>query len=64
VTRNSVLDRDRSDKVRRSSRARTVRSPYSRPRLQTLGNIRDVTLGGSAGFGDSGGSFVEKPAFF
>jgi hypothetical protein len=32
------------------------RKPYSSPRLTKLGYIRDLTLGGSPGTGDSGGS--------
>ena len=34
---------------------------YSPPRLESLGNVRSVTLGGSIGIGDSGGSIQTKP---
>ena len=34
---------------------------YQKPELVSLGDIRDVTMGGSAGFGDSGGGAPEKP---
>ena len=30
------------------------RRAYARPRLEVLGDIRDLTLGGSPGVGDSG----------
>ena len=29
---------------------------YKSPAVQSLGDIRDVTMGGSPGFGDSGGA--------
>lgn len=29
---------------------------YNKPVLKPLGDIRDVTMGGSPGFGDSGGA--------
>jgi hypothetical protein len=32
-----------------------VRKPYATPNLEALGDIRDLTLGGSKGAGDSGG---------
>jgi hypothetical protein len=31
----------------------TAREPYVRPRLTLLGNVREVTLGGTPGVGDS-----------
>jgi len=31
------------------------RKPYRKPRLQELGDLRTLTLGGSPGTGDSGG---------
>lgn len=34
---------------------------YNKPKLTPLGDIRDVTMGGSPGFGDSGGLNPEKP---
>lgn len=34
---------------------------YKKPVLLPLGDIRDVTMGGSPGTGDSGGSFIEDP---
>jgi len=40
-----------------------VERPYSPPRLEALGNVRDVTLGGSAGILDGGASFIEQPLF-
>ncbi len=30
------------------------RLPYSPPRLEVLGDVRDLTLGGTPGLGDSG----------
>ena len=37
------------------------RRPYQKPQLTPLGDIRDVTMGGSPGFGDSGAGAPEKP---
>lgn len=34
---------------------------YVKPVLKPLGDIRDVTMGGSPGFGDSGAGVPEKP---
>ena len=31
------------------------RMSYRKPRLEFLGDLRSLTLGGTAGFGDSGG---------
>jgi hypothetical protein len=46
--------------------------PYSTPRLECLGDVRDLTLGGSLGLADSGqegepyqggsGSLMDRPA--
>ena len=36
------------------------RSNYARPQLSKLGDLRDVTLGGSAGIGDSGSAGTQK----
>lgn len=33
------------------------RKPYEKPQLQVLGDLRDITLGGSGGSGDSGGGW-------
>jgi hypothetical protein len=35
--------------------------PYRKPRLIGLGDLRTLTLGGSAGAGDSGSSLILKP---
>jgi hypothetical protein len=34
---------------------------YVKPCLKNLGDIRDVTMGGSPGIGDSGSSGIQKP---
>lgn len=39
----------------------TKRRPYCRPKLELLGDLRSVTLGGSIGIGESGG-FTRKTA--
>ena len=40
-----------------------TRKPYSKPVLEALGDIRDVTMGGSLGAGESGmGGKTKKPA--
>lgn len=36
------------------------RKPYRKPCLKKLGDLRSLTLGGSAGAGDSGGSLTHK----
>ena len=37
-----------------------ARKPYHKPELEILGDLRSLTLGGSPGTGDSGGSTVYK----
>ena len=37
------------------------KATYKKPELTPLGDIRDVTMGGSFGSGDSGNAGVEKP---
>ena len=34
---------------------------YTRPQFICYGDVRDVTLGGSPGTGDSGGSMSQQP---
>jgi len=38
-----------------------IKKDYKKPQLTALGDIRDVTMGGSPGTGDSGNAFVERP---
>jgi hypothetical protein len=39
-----------------------LRKPYYKPQLEELGDLRTLTLGGSPGGGDSGGSMgTRKP---
>ena len=44
------------DPVGRTSSEGSGRRPYSRPLLAVYGRLRDVTLGGTLGSGDSGGA--------
>lgn len=37
------------------------RKPYRPPELMVCGDVRDVTMGGSPGVGDSGNGALEKP---
>jgi hypothetical protein len=37
------------------------RKPYTTPHLEVFGDIRDVTLGGSPGIGDSGSPIPQEP---
>ena len=37
-----------------------VRAPYETPTLVLLGDVRDLTLGGSPGSGDSGNPGAER----
>lgn len=61
------MDARRQQKDRKSEAARTAemrrlaRRTYSSPRLEPFGDIRGLTLGGSPGIGDSGGSLITKP---
>ena len=41
--------------------AERARKPYAKPLLEPLGDIRDVTMGGSAGTGESGMAAKQKP---
>ena len=40
------------------------RRPYSSPRLETYGDIRTLTTGGSPGIGDSGSATTRRPLPF
>ena len=42
----------------------TSRRPYRTPRLETLGDLRSLTLGGSPGMGDSANTAIESPLGF
>lgn len=54
-----------------NSTPRTARTPrrtagigrkrYEAPRLEVLGDLRTLTLGGSPGVNDSGAQFTEQP---
>ncbi len=39
----------------------SAREPYAPPRLTPLGDVREVTLGGSVGVGDSVNPGTRKP---
>ena len=39
---------------------RPARAPYMAPRLENLGEIRELTLGGSPGAGDSGSPTAKR----
>jgi hypothetical protein len=41
--------------------AKSDKKEYVKPQIIPLGDIRDVTMGGSPGTGDSGNAFIEKP---
>ena len=38
-----------------------VRRQYHKPRLEDLGDLRTLTLGGSPGLNDSGSQFTRRP---
>ncbi len=40
--------------------APTAKKPYAPPRLDHYGDVRDLTLGQSAGFGESTGAGIRK----
>ena len=37
------------------------RLPYTRPHIEVLGDVRDLTLGGTPGLGDSGDPMNRQP---
>jgi hypothetical protein len=43
------------------SAAARARRPYAKPVLEPLGDIRDVTMAGSLGMGESGNTKKRKP---
>jgi hypothetical protein len=62
---NPLMERPERQKEeeRRVEIADGVRKPYSAPVLTVLGDIRDLTMGGSPGSGDSGeGIYTQFPA--
>jgi len=50
-----------SSKTKRGDSGKKRRKPYNSPKLEELGDIREITLGGSPGVGDSGNFSTEKP---
>jgi hypothetical protein len=44
-----------------NSKEQQFKKQYVKPALTSLGDIRDVTMGGSPGFGDSGAGAPEEP---
>jgi hypothetical protein len=52
---------DSSDPAARDGARGDDLRPYSPPRLEVLGDVRDLTLGGSPGVGDSGNPLTRKP---
>ena len=48
MTSNEHLQKSENDKK--------SRKPYRKPQLEVLGDLRSLTLGGSPGIGESGGS--------
>jgi hypothetical protein len=58
----SMRSHGRSSEPNESRRAPAgAREPYAPPRLTPLGDVRQVTLGGSAGVGDSINPGTRKP---
>jgi len=45
----------------RGNTAQPKRAYYQKPVLIDLGDVRDITLGGSPGLGDSGAGLTEQP---
>ena len=40
---------------------KSIKKTYQAPKIKSLGDIRDMTMGGSPGIGDSGAVTPEKP---
>jgi hypothetical protein len=58
-----VSPRDELASQSRGEQARggASRLPYSAPKLTVLGDVRDLTMGGSPGIGDSGNATIQQP---
>lgn len=56
-----LLMNDKNQRNMQRTNSKTKKKAYVKPVLTPLGDIRDVTMGGSPGFGDSGGAGPEKP---
>jgi len=52
---------DKNQRNMQIANSKAKKKAYFKPVLKPLGDIRDVTMGGSPGFGDSGGGGAEKP---
>ena len=60
--KNNPSDGPKTDVGQSEKSLRThKRKEYSSARLLELGDVRDVTLGGSPGLGDSGAELSEDP---
>ena len=57
----SITMKYKVNKYKSCAKVPENKKQYTKPRLISLGDIRDVTMGGSIGFGDSGASMPEKP---
>lgn len=47
--------------TKNTGKLNTEKAAYTKPELLPLGDIRDVTMGGSPGIGDSGSAGAEQP---
>ena len=47
--------------IKNTKKQKTNKTSYTKPELIPLGDIRDVTMGGSPGIGDSGSAGAEEP---
>jgi len=59
--RSTDLEHGRRSRPRPSAPRRGGRRPYAPPRLEALGDLRTLTLGGSPGLGDSGDPLNFEP---
>ena len=57
MTHNSEILREKEQPSAKAS-TNKVRNVYQKPRLEELGDLRTLTLGGSPGFGDSAGGIM------
>lgn len=54
---NNMPMQSGNDKIETSQNASLSEKPYETPVLISYGDVRDVTLGGTLGFGESGAGF-------
>ena len=55
------MPKKKDNETRASERLKTTKRRYSKPELVAFGDVRDFTMGGSVGVGESGNPGIRKP---